>query len=332
MIATSLDCYLEGFASTMPEMTQTTAFPSKFQFSGHETFPLRQLWLRKAYVKVAETRGQEGEAKRIFADDSAIRRFGVGKNMVAAIRHWALACDVLREGAGGAIELGPIGNFLFGKEGVDPYLERPATCWLVHWLLAGRAPRSTTWYWLFNRVTSQTFDRNAVVSGLEMLAKQKNARVSNTTLKRDVEVCLRCYLPRQDGHEADDAAEPLLADLGLLSEGPPGTFQFRRGQQQTLPDGVFIFALLEFWKRWEELTGSTQMTLSFEAIAHDYGSPGRVFKLDENAVAERLMALEGITRNAIHWTDSAGVRQVSRREDSLNDEYMMSVLRGAYEH
>jgi|688.fasta_scaffold103468_1 hypothetical protein len=329
---TSLTYRLDEVASKMTLMTQTTVIPSKFQFSGHETFPLRQLWLRKAYTSVAAARRESGDARHIFADDAAIRRFGVGKNMVSAIRHWALACDVLTERAGGAIEPGVIGDFLFGKDGVDPYLERPATCWLVHWLLARRAAtRSTTWYWLFNHVTSQTFDRDVLVRSLEDVVKQKDIRVSSVTLKRDVEVCLRCYTPRPAGHEADDAAEPLLADLGLVSEGPPGMFHFRRGSQQTLPDGIFAFALLEYWKGWEDLTGSKQMTLSFESIAHDYGSPGRVFKLDENAVAERLIALERITRNTIQWTDSAGVRQISRRERALTEDYRMSMLRGAYE-
>lgn len=313
-------------------MSKAAVLPEKLQFSGHETFPLRQLWLRKAYRAVEDVDADPLASKKVFTDEAAIRRFGVGKNMVAAIRHWALACDVLREGSGGALGLGPIGHLLFGKMAVDQYLERPATSWLVHWLLAGRASRSTTWFWVFNRIPEQTFDRSGVVAGLELLANQVGARASQTTLRRDVEVCIRCYVPRQDSREIDDAAEPLLADLGLISESPAGTFQFHRGQQQTLPNGVFAFALLEFWKRWETTTGSKQATLSFEAIAHDYGSPGRVFKLSENAVAERLIALEADSIGAIRWTDTAGVRQVSRHENALTDPSMYGLLRSAYGH
>lgn len=306
--------------------------PAKLQFSGHETFPLRQLWLRKAYLAVAEAGSDAAAAKTIFSEDAAVRRFGVGKNMVASIRHWALACEVIVEGPGGTLAPGPIGELLFGNDGLDPYLERPATCWLVHWMLAGQASRSTTWYWVFNRITSQTFDRNSVVKGLESLAEQRQYRVADVTLKRDVEVCLRCYLTRQDSREADDAAEPLLADIGLLSEGPSGTFQFRRGSQQSLPDGIFAYALLEFWKRIQGTSEMAQNTLSFEAIAHDYGSPGRVFKLDENSVAERLMKLESVTGGAFRWTDSAGIRQISRHEHAFHDESMRYFLKSAYGH
>lgn len=311
-------------------MATNFAFPPRLQFSGHETFPLRQLWLRKAYLAVAATAGDPIAAKQLFNDEAAIRRFGVGKNMVAAIRHWALATDVIVESSGGVPEPGSIGNFLFGPQAADPFLERPATAWLVHWFLAGKASRSTTWYWIFNRVTSQTFDRAAVVAGIEQLAVQKQSRASETTLKRDVEVCIRCYLSRQDGREADDAAEPLLADLGLLSEGPAGTFQFRRGAQTTLPDGVFAYALFDFWKRWEEATGGAQGTLSFEAIAHDFGSPGRVFKLDENSVAERLMNLEALTDGKVRWMDTAGVRQISRHESALSEKFLTQLLKKAY--
>src|SRR5579862_9411714 len=116
--------------------------PPHVQFSGHETFPLRQLWLRKAYVAVTRARGAAKSPiapKTIFAPDVGIREFGVGKNMVAAIRHWALACDVLEE-QDGLLSAGAVGNALLsGSQPLDPYFEKPATAWLVHWLLAGRA-------------------------------------------------------------------------------------------------------------------------------------------------------------------------------------------------
>lgn len=62
-------------------------------FSGHETFPLRQMWLKKAF----EARDGTDIKKSTFTDESAIALFGVGKNMVASIKHWALACGVFEE-------------------------------------------------------------------------------------------------------------------------------------------------------------------------------------------------------------------------------------------
>jgi hypothetical protein len=301
------------------------------QFSGHETFPLRQLWLRKAYVAVARAAGPEKapvSPKSVFAPEIGIREFGVGKNMVAAIRHWALACDVLDQTPDGLLKPGTVGAALLGYHGLDPYFEKPATAWLMHWLLAGRAKRSTTWWWVFNRVTTQVFDAEAVAEALHAATEQRGERVSRVTLKRDVEVCLRCYLPRRDSREADDAAEPLLADLGLLSELHTGSFQFRRGAQASLPDGILAYALLEYWEERDKATGSQQATLSFETIAHEYGAPGRVFKLDERSVGERLTRLEEITQGQLAWSDTAGIRQISRK---LRDPKLkQQMLRHAY--
>ncbi len=290
---------------------------ASLQFSGHETFPLRQLWLRKAYDAVAAF--NDRAPRTVFGAEDAIADFGVGKNMVASIRHWGLACEIINEADGGYAP-GKLGRMLFGDTAVDPFLERPATAWLVHWMLAGHALRSTTWFWVFNHLNVPSFDRDQVIAGLVELARLKRGRLSESTLRRDVEVCLRCYVPRAAGETAEEAAEPLLAELGLLSSPTRNTFQFRRGPKPTLPDGIFAFALADYWRRWDAESDSSQRTLSFEAIAHDYGSPGRVFKLDENAVAERLVRLDEVTKGRFRWSESAGIRQVTRSEDAIQED------------
>lgn len=304
-------------------------FPSgiKPMFSGHETFPLRQLWLRKAFSQIE--RYGDRASKGVFADDDAIERFGVGKNMVSSIRHWALACDVIRERKDG-YEPGQIGDLLFGTKGCDPYLERDATIWLVHWLLAGRAMRSATWYVVFNHVQSQSFQLKDVVSLIEEYAVANKSVRSNTTLVRDVEVCLRCYTSVTLKNVTEDSAEPLLADLGLMSTSAKNIYFFHRGPQYSLPDAIFAFALLDFWNRWEQTTKTSQSTLSFNTIAHEYGSPGRVFKLDEDSVGDRLSKIADVTHNYLEWTDSSGIRQVSRVGSESMDIAMERILRGAY--
>ncbi len=135
-------------------------------------------------------------------------------------------------------------------------------------------------------------------------------KVSDSTLARDIDVCLASYLPKTlKGGSKEDAAEPVLAELPLLQQhlGMKGSFSFRRGQKPTLPDSLFTYALVEFWERTNQAS-----VLSFERIAHDYGSPGRVFKLDEYTVGEKVVALEHSTKGMLRWTDTAGVRQVSK--------------------
>ena len=43
-----------------------------------------------------------------------------------------------------------------------------------------------------------------------------------------------------------------------------------------------------------------------------------MFKLDEDSVAERLFGLEELTKGALSWTDTAGLRQVHRKEEKMN--------------
>ena len=277
----------------------------KGQFSGHETFPLRLLWLRKAYDAVCQ---YEGDAPRsLFADPESIIRFGVGRNMVTAIRHWALACDVIYEQEG-CYRPAALGDFLFGKDGRDPFIERAATSWLVHWLIAGHAERTTTWYWAFNYLTSQSFDRDALAKPILAFCKErKRERTTAMTIKRDVECFVRSYVPRTDSKFSDDMMEPLLAELGLIRPAGPKTFTFCRGPKRGLPDGVFHFALLEFWKGY----APDSKTLAVEVVSYEPGSPGRVFKLDEHSLAERLARIEEASGGAFIWTDTAGVRNVS---------------------
>jgi hypothetical protein len=279
-------------------------------FSGHETFPLRQMWLKKVF-DCAESNGLV--LKSTFTDDNAISAFGVGKNMVAAIRHWALACNVItEEGApSGAYKLTDAANAILRDDGLDPYSENPTTAWYAHWWLAGKGHRATTWKWLFNHVTMSTFSREELEALLAEYARSLDPKrkLSPATLSRDIETCLRGYAPRSAGSSPEDYAEPMLGELGLIYEERKGYFSFRRGPKATLHDGMFAYALLDFWN----LTAPGLSSLAFEAIAFGEGSPGRVFKLDEDSVAERLLSLEDLTRGALSWTDTAGLRQVHRQ-------------------
>jgi len=120
--------------------------PKLLSFSGHETFVLRYGWLKKAYDAVASDPG-------IFTRDDAVVELGVGKNMVRSIRHWSLACEILREEPKTrGLRLAPavFGILLFGDGGRDQYLEDINSLWLIHWHLCTNESRATTWNWAFN--------------------------------------------------------------------------------------------------------------------------------------------------------------------------------------
>jgi hypothetical protein len=301
-------------------MTKDILPTDKPQFSGHETFPLRQLWLKKAFneVKLASPTAPK-EAKGIFSDERAIVRFGVGKNMVSAIRHWALACDIIEEEDGG-YKVTELGKLIFGDTGLDPYQEHPTTAWLIHWKLAGEGARSTTWRWLFNNVIDPKLETEHLIENLTSYAKERKYKIANATLKRDIECCLRSYVPRVAGDSPEEISDSVLGELALIQQIGRGTFEFRRGAKNSLSDSLFAYCLMSFWEEYSPTTN----TLSFEAIAHEIGSPGRVFKLDEASVAERVQMLGEITKNQLIWSDTAGMRQVIRTSNEINKDKLLA--------
>jgi hypothetical protein len=297
-------------------------------FSGHETFPLRNGWLKKAYDQVGSIKPEE-DRKAVFVADDAIARFGVGKNMVSAIRHWALACDVIREsGDGASYEISPYASKILTEDGWDPYFENINSVWYAHWRLCSLKSRATTWYWLFNRVTAPRFSRTDLETPLAEFASSLSTKrkPSEATLARDIDTCIRSYSPRIAGVSPEDFAEPLLGELSLIREEYKGQFAFQRGPKSTLHTGVFAFALIDYWDKAHAGLSS----LSFESILYGDGAPGRVFKLDEASVAERLLELDELSKGQLSWTDTAGLRQIHRRQFD-SDKMLMKLLSLAYE-
>ena len=299
------------------------------QFSGHETFPLRYGWLKKAYDAVAATENKP-DNKSVFLGEDAIARFGVGKNMVSSMRHWGSAAGVLNESQRSpVIRTTDLGRMLFDEEdGLDPYMEHPVTLWLVHWQLTA-IPDKTTWFWAFNHYPALTFEREHLIKGVSRLAKDRGwSRVAAATVKNDVACFIRSYVPQQPSAKAgnDDALESPLTELGLIKAiGKRDGFRFVRGPKSTLGDGVFVYAVLDFWSRYSKNTA----TLSFEAIAHEPGGPGRVFLFDENDVANRLSVLADATKGKLRWSEATGLKQVVRDPD-LNFKTALSYIKTDY--
>ena len=293
---------------------------TRLYFAGHETFPLRHGWLKKAVDAVCDPAYADG-GRSVFTDEAAIAYFGVGKNMVASIRHWALACGVLRvqgedEGRhAGRLVPSALGRLMFGADG-DPYLEACASLWLLHWNLCAAPGRATAWYWAFNEMNEPTFSRDVLRARLSRRCEElresgrlKGARITDATIKGDVLCLIRTYLNRSGAGKAvrEDNLECPLAELGLVQPFDVGSaFQFRRGPKSNLPDAVFLYGMLCFWQRCYP----TRREFSVEALAFEPGSPGRVFLMDAEAVAERLVRLGDLTRGAIRWDESTGMRQV----------------------
>ncbi|MFB9174077.1 DUF4007 family protein [Roseibium salinum] len=280
-------------------------------FSGHETFPLRYGWLQKAYEAVSRAQSPK-DAVHVFRNPDSIARFGVGRNMVGAIRYWATGAGILEESSEG-LEVTWLGNMLFGEDGTDPNLEEDASLWLLHWHLAGRT-RLTSAYWIFNEFRGGSFLKQDIVAALLKLAQERGwSRVASTTVDRDLQCLLRTYI---GGRGSSEAGESILAELGLIRPIDKHRSRLSRGRKPNLPDSVFVFCLNEFWSEFAE----SQNTMSFENTAYAPGSPGRVFLLDEDDIVDRLERLEQTSAGEFVWSETAGLRQIIRKQIRSKDK------------
>lgn len=260
-----------------------------------------------------------GESLRWVSESSleqAMVKYGVGKNMVHSMCHWAFLSDVATHNPE-TYEFTPTE---FGRRFIaekDPHLEDLGTIWALHWKVATRPNLATTWYWMFNGFPKSVFDTKSATESLQIAASTHGWRMpALNTIERDLDCFLRCYTVARakKGTLSEDALECPFAELELIQQtNERGVYEFQRGPKITLPDNVFAYAVAEYWQN----IGTE--TLSFEHIAHAPGSPGRVFKLDERSVSERLERLEKITRGVFRWIDNSGLRQIQRTRKIANN-------------
>lgn len=291
-------------------------------FSGHETFPLRQMWLKKV-VDIADNNGDI--PKKSFSDPEKIAELGVGKNMLSSMRHWAMACRVIQEKSIGYFSITDFANRILADDGLDPYSEHPATAWLMHWKLASFGTKATTIYWIFNKINNPSFTKSELKAQLKQLCNKHDKKVSESSLVKDVEACLRGYMPKSVGAFEEDYADPMFGELGLISSIENGHYVFNRGPKLSLNDASFTYALLDYWKPRKAMAS----TLSLDELTFGESSPGRIFKLDEDSIAERIVSIGELTGKRITWSNTAGVKQLSKGDFDF-DDLMEEMLRKAY--
>ena len=272
-----------------------------FSFSGHETFPFRYTWPTRA------VRGVEADPA-LFTREHAPVTLGVGKNMVKSIRHWGEAMGLIER-----VEIKPLrhaptsfGDRLCGMDGWDPFLEDPATSWLLHWKLVQSPDRATAWRLTFTEWGKPEFSRDELLAWILDWSKRSGGRATPASLRRDVGVLLRTYVPSRTTRDLplEETFDSPLVGLGLLEQIDSRRYQFAIGPKPALPDPVFHCALLDIWK---ELAAGRE-ALAAERVLHGPGSLGAAFKLSENDAVARL---ERLPRSlGIRYDETAGMRML----------------------
>lgn len=296
-------------------------------FSGHETFPLRYGWLKKVYDSVSEAEKNNSDAKDVFNNPESISSFGVGKNMVSSMRHWATYTGVLEDN-----KITKIAKAILADDGLDPWMENPTTLWILHWMLA-KNKNLITYYWFFNHYNGNVFDRKFLNNEIdELCLNDELKRPSVVTLKRDVECFIRMYVGKDTSSNLhnDESIESPLVELSLVKPvNKQGFFRPNRGVKSNLTIGMLLLSIAYFWEE-HHINSST---LSLESLLFDPESPGRIFLLDESAIIQEINKISERFSGIIEWSDTAGMRQFTKSSTvdlSTIKEEAMNLIKAEY--
>lgn len=286
-------------------MRESPVVEPRYVVGAHETFAFRTGWLKKGYDAVRK----DGFA---FTRDDVVVRLGVGKNMVRSIRFWCLATGMVEEEPRptGSKPLQPteIGNRLLADDGWDPYLEDPASLWLVHWLLVTN-PRASAWWYIFGRYPDNEFTKPRLLAFLQSVIGEQQQAISPASVARDVDCFFRTYVPgaHSIGSPLEASFDCPLADLELIRPADAdGVYRFRVGRKENLPPHVVGFALLHFF-RTQVLP---RRSVHLRDCLYLAGSPGQAFRLDEESLLEAIDQLTVLTQGKLDVTETAGLAQV----------------------
>lgn len=296
-------------------------------FARHETFHPRFGWFRKAYAVAAAD-------PYTFGRQDAPVVIGVGKNMVRAIRFWGLAAKVITEDPHSPNRRAPQfvptrrGHALFGEQGWDPYMEDPGTLWLLHWLLLAPPSRLPVWWLAFNEFNAVEFSDTDLAEAVstQLAAVADWAAPHKSSVRKDIGALLRTYAPSEHSRRisVDDLLDCPLRELNLLRRSPAtGLPRFTLGPKPSLPSEVAVHAVLDYIDR----TGSGGRTVTLSRLAHEPGTPGRAFKLNETellaAVKPAVDRTDGLSlaspAGAWHFACSGDPAQIATAV--LNDYY-----------
>lgn len=280
-----------------------------YRFSGHQTFPLRIAWIPKAVAEIVQGRDP------LTNIDEGISVLGLGKNMVEALRCWIEAFQVATK-AESQWKLTAIGEKIFHpNKGLDPYLDDTATSWLLHWLICTsiKAP-FFAWECLFNRWPSAEFSATSVLDSFRKESDSTPRPVSSVTLKQHWEVFLHSYRPHRGN--AEEHLDCVLSILGLFRESGERinasgrvetVYSFDTGRRSSIPQQLFAFTIHNWWN---SAFPHEQTVLLRDLVAGDH-SPGRIFRMTENEVLNRI---DDLARHGkmFEIVESANLRQLRR--------------------
>lgn len=257
--------------------------------------------------------------------------------MVESLRCWVEFYGVARfDATTRQPELTEFGQIVLGRKGCDPFLECEQTLWLLHWQAAtNRTRRFFAWHWVCNLHDEHEFSYDEALRAFKAHSDTYTRPLSNTTLRQHLDVFLGTYVQSVTplcGAVAEDLLESPLAVLGFIRRGEPRpgahgkdlTYTVDGGTKPGISDELFRFCVHDGWSQFAR----DEITCNYRQIDHAINSPGRIFRLSERDIHDRLQRLAVKWPKEFALTESNNQRQLRRLPGTPKSA---TLLRAIYE-
>ncbi len=268
-------------------------------FARHETFYIRDGWLRKG-IKLVNDEGFD-----FFKSEEAPEVLGMGKNMVNALRFWLIATGIVipQDNNKNKFVASDFAKLIVNN---DPYLEDEGTLWLIHYHLVTNKNYATTWYWFFNVFNHNEFDYETFMYWLKNYAITENHKIAESSLKKDFQCLINTYLYEKmlcKNNSPEDNLNCPLRNLKLIKRNGPKSYQLNRINRKSLHPLIFFFAV----KRWQEINNKPpEITIS--NIVDEPENASKTFSLSFDDVIYYLEECQKL--NLLHVSRTAGLDSV----------------------
>ncbi len=254
----------------------------KIRLQGHEKFPLREGWLTKG-LEVLDFE----EPSRIFNSNNAPDIFGMGSNMVKALRYWLRAFCLIKEIPGKGVKLSEVGSLI---KQYDLYIEDSFTLWLLHSSIVKNISEATTWFMFFNRCDLVEFNKESVYRVLkkEIDVYSEFAKYSEKSLSLDIDVLLSMYSKDKRTDDPEDKNISPFVQLGLVKHSNK-MYLKSRPNRNSISEWVVLYELAY---RLTDRNG-----VSIEEVSHSENGLSHVYNMTDieiNGYLDRLNEKEKI--------------------------------------
>lgn len=277
---------------------------AKIKIKGHESFSLREGWLRKGVAAIQLDEYILGDTLK------ACDELGVGANMVKSIRYWLQAVGLTYEKIAKGSKRCQLITDEIGKNilSYDEFFEDIGTLFLLHYKLVTNTELATSWYVFFNRLNAKEFTKDNMIERIkqEILKITAGTSVSEKSIIDDCNCIIKTYYNEKENmiDPEDNLCCPFV-ELGLLKKL---TYSKNTSELiiKTSANKRKLDKLIIFYVMLDRLGENKSITI--DQLENQECNIGKVFNLNKNDINEYMDKLRDA--NLINITRTAGLNEI----------------------